>query len=101
MNHFAILAEFGISSENTPEQNMERLRCSWSNRPEEVDRRARLLRTMRAQSMEFSELNVEYGYTCRSPAVVPDGTPTPEPIDDIRVYQPSTGPGVVTPCVDR
>ncbi len=28
---------------------------------------------MRAQSMEFSELNVEYGYSYESAAVVPDG----------------------------
>ena len=31
-----------------------------------------VLRAMRAQSMEFSELNVEYGYTYESAAVVPD-----------------------------
>ena len=29
---------------------------------------------MRAQSMEFSELNVEHGYCYQSPAVVPDGS---------------------------
>jgi len=29
---------------------------------------------MRAQSMEFSELNVEYGYCYQSAAVVPDGS---------------------------
>lgn len=97
MNHFAIAAEFGISPDNTPEQNMERLRCAWSTRSKDADQRARLLRTMRAQSMEFSELNVEYGYTCDSPAVVRDGTPPPEPVDDIRVYQPSTRPGAPLP----
>ena len=52
---------------------------------------------MRAQSMEFGELNVEYGYSYESAAVVPDGTPTPKPIDDIRVYQPSTRPGAPLP----
>jgi len=97
MNHFAILAEFGISQENTPEQNIELLRCAWSSRPEDADQRQRLLRMMRAQSMEFSELNVEYGYSCESSAVVPDGTAAPEPIDDIRVYQPSTRPGAPLP----
>ena len=52
---------------------------------------------MRAQSMEFSELNVEYGYSYESAAVVPDGTPAPLPLDDIRVYEPSTRPGAPLP----
>jgi hypothetical protein len=40
--------------------------------------------------MEFSELNVEYGYCYESAAVVPDGSGAPAPADDIRVYEPST-----------
>jgi 2,4-dichlorophenol 6-monooxygenase len=52
---------------------------------------------MRAQSMEFSELNVEYGYSYQSAAVVPDGSAPPAPIDGIRVYQPSTRPGSPLP----
>ncbi len=52
---------------------------------------------MRAQSMEFSELNVEFGYMYDSGAVVSDGTPTPVPVDDIRVYEPSTRPGSPLP----
>jgi 2,4-dichlorophenol 6-monooxygenase len=52
---------------------------------------------MRAQSMEFSELNVEYGYSYESAAVVPDATPAPSAIDDIRVYEPSTRPGAPLP----
>jgi hypothetical protein len=43
--------------------------------------------------MEFSELNVEYGYCYESAAVVPDGSAAPAPADDIRVYEPSTRPG--------
>ena len=47
--------------------------------------------------MEFNELNLELGYTYQSAAVVPDGTPAAEHIDDIRVYQPSTRPGSPLP----
>ena len=50
--------------------------------------------------MEFSELNVEYGLSYQSAAVVyqsaavvPDGSGAPAPADDIRVYEPSTRPG--------
>ena len=52
---------------------------------------------MRAQSMEFSELNVEYGYCYQSAAVVPDGSASPVPADDVRVYQPGTRPGAPLP----
>ena len=47
--------------------------------------------------MEFSELNVEYGYAYASAAVVADGSPPPEPIDDIRVNALSTSPGAPLP----
>ena len=97
VNHFEIGAALGISHENTPEQNMEQLRRMWSGRPEDAAHRSGVLRAMRAQSMEFSELNVEYGYSYQSAAVVPDGSAAPAPADDIRVYQPSTRPGAPLP----
>ena len=97
VNHFAIGAALGISHESTPEQNMELLRRMWSGRPGDAGHRSSVLRLMRAQSMEFSELNVEYGYGYQSAAVVPDGSAPPAPIDGIRVYQPSTRPGSPLP----
>jgi 2,4-dichlorophenol 6-monooxygenase len=97
VNHFAIGAALGISHENTPAQNMAQLRRMWSGRPEDAAHRAGVLRAMRAQSMEFSELNVEFGYCYQSAAVVPDGSAAPAPADDIRVYQPSTRPGAPLP----
>ncbi len=97
MNHFAIGAALGISHEQTPAQNTRQLRRMWSGRPEDAGHRAGVLRAMRAQSMEFSELNVEYGYTYRSAAVVPDGSDAPTAVDEIRVYQPSTWPGAPLP----
>ena len=47
--------------------------------------------------MESNELNVEYGYRYSSAAVVADGSPEPRPIDDIRLYEPSTRPGSPLP----
>jgi 2,4-dichlorophenol 6-monooxygenase len=76
---------------------MARLRRIWSGRPEDAEQRSSVLRMMRAQSMEFSELNVEYGYSYESAAVLPDGTERPTPVDDIRVYEPSTRPGAPLP----
>ena len=97
VNHFAIGAALGVSHENTPEQNMAQLRRMWSGRPEDAGHRSAVLRAMRAQSMEFSELNVEYGYCYQSAAVVPDGSAAPATADEIRVYQPSTRPGAPLP----
>jgi len=96
VSHFAIVAALGISHENTPEQNMARLRRMWSGRPEDAAHHSDVPRAVRAQSMEFSELNVEYGYCYQAAAVVPDGSALAAPADDIRVYQPSIRPG--GPC---
>jgi 2,4-dichlorophenol 6-monooxygenase len=97
VNHFEIAAALGISPDDTAEQNMARLRRMWGGRPEDAAHRSAVLRRMRAQSMEFNELNVEYGYRYQSAAVVPDGSTAPAPADDIRVYQPSTRPGSPLP----
>ena len=64
---------------------------------EDAGHRSGVLRAMHAQSIELSELNVEYGYCYQSAAVVPDGSTEPAPVDDIRVYQPSTRPGSPLP----
>jgi 2,4-dichlorophenol 6-monooxygenase len=76
---------------------MAQLRRMWSGRPEDAGHRSAVLRAMRAQSMEFNELNVEYGYRYQSAAVVPDGSAAPAPADEIRVYQPSSRPGAPLP----
>jgi 2,4-dichlorophenol 6-monooxygenase len=47
--------------------------------------------------MEFNEHNVEYGYRYESDAIVADGSPAPAPIDEVRVYVPSTRPGSPLP----
>ena len=58
---------------------MAQLRRMWNGRPEDAAYRSAVLRAMRAQSMEFSELNVECGYCYQSAAVVPDGSVAPAP----------------------
>jgi 2,4-dichlorophenol 6-monooxygenase len=97
LNHFEIATALGVSPELSTEDNMALLRRVLGDRPEDAEHRARVLRKMRAQSMEFSELNVEFGYVYDSAAVVPDGSPAPEPVDDVRIYAPSTRPGAPLP----
>jgi 2,4-dichlorophenol 6-monooxygenase len=97
VNQFAIVNALGLSPDSHREENWTNLRRMWSGRPEDAQHRSGVLRTIRMQSMEFNELNVEFGYAYESAAVVPDGSPPPQPVDDIRVYEPSTRPGAPLP----
>jgi 2,4-dichlorophenol 6-monooxygenase len=96
-NQFAIVAALGMAPEHTPEENWQNLRRLWSEHPDDAAHRSAVLRQIRLQSMEFGELNVEYGYAYESAAVVPDGSPPPEPVDAVRVYVPLTRPGAPLP----
>jgi 2,4-dichlorophenol 6-monooxygenase len=97
VNQFTIVADAGVLHENTPEENWANLRRLWSGRPEDAEHRSRVLRRIRMQSMEFNELNVELGYSYESAAIVPDGSPPPDPVDEVRVYEPATRPGAPLP----
>jgi 2,4-dichlorophenol 6-monooxygenase len=97
VNQFAIMSALGISPDNTGEENWAQLQRMWSGSEEDAEHRAAVLRAIRMQSMEFNELNVEFGYSYDSAALVPDGTPAPPPADEIRVYEPSTAPGAPLP----
>ena len=65
-----------------------------ARRPEDEELRTEVLRLMRASSMEFGELNVEYGYAYDSDAVVGDGSARARAVDEVRVYEPSHPPGI-------
>jgi 2,4-dichlorophenol 6-monooxygenase len=97
VNHFTIVNALGVAPENAEEVCWSNLRRMWSARAEDAEHRSEVLRMMRAQSMEFSEHNVELGYAYASAAIAPDGSPAPEPLDDVRVYEPSTRPGSPLP----
>ena len=78
-NQYAIVNALGISPERTPDENWASLRRMWGGLAEDAEHRSAVLGLMRSQSMEFNELNVEYGYAYDSAAVVPDGSPQPSP----------------------
>lgn len=97
VNHLTTVGALGVSPESTPPENWASLRRMWSGAAEDAEHRAAVLRSARAQSMEFNEHNVEYGYAYDSAAIVPDGTPAPHNPDDVRIYIPSTRPGAPLP----
>lgn len=83
----------GFSDPNsTVVQRWSLLRRMWSGRPEDEEFRREVLEVMAAQSQEFREHDVEYGFRHLSTAVIDDGS-DPEPIDDFRIHVPSTRPG--------
>ncbi len=87
----------GLSPEQDEEANRAALARLWSGREEDAEARGAFLAAVRAQSQEFSEHNVEYGYAYESAAVVEDGTPPVESPDDMRIHIPSTRPGSPLP----
>jgi len=96
-NHLAIAEAIGMTREAGVDHNLAALRRTLGDTPEHVPYRRKALEAIATQSMEFREHNVEYGQSYRSSAVVDDGTPAPTPIDDIRIYMPSTRPGSPLP----
>lgn len=78
------------------EERWSRLARLWSDKPEDREHRRAVLEVMAAQSQEFHEHDVEYGYRYQSNAVVADGSPEP-PERDFRMFIPSTRPGSPLP----
>src|SRR5208282_1922314 len=97
MAHLETGRAFGLNPAAKPDANWAQLKRIWSGKPEDAEHRRGALRAIRRISMEANELNVEYGYRYSSTAVVPDGSPEPQPIDDVRLYEPSTRPGSPLP----
>jgi len=97
VNHLQMISALGLDEQNGEQENWRRLSRLWSGLEEDREVRREVLRLMRASSMEFGELNVEYGYAYRSDAVVEDGSEPPVSADDVRIYEPSTRPGAALP----
>ena len=97
VNHIVLGQQLGVAPEHDEGANWANLSRMWSGAPDDAEHRSQALRTIRAASMEFGEHNVEYGYAYSSAAIVDDGSSAPEPVDDVRVYEPSTRPGSPLP----
>jgi len=85
-----------VDDDVTAEARWASLARLWSGLPEDAEHRRSVLELMAAQSQEFHEHDVEYGYAHRSAAVVDDGSPEP-PARDFRMFFPSTRPGCPLP----
>lgn len=97
MAHMEVGEAFGLRSDATPDANWAQLRRIWSGRPEDESHRDAALRAIRNLTQESNELNVDFGYRYASNAVLPDGTPELQSVDDVRIYEPSARPGSPLP----
>ncbi len=93
LNHVVTTQMTGIVPDAEADANWARMRRAWSNLPEDAEFACGIQRAIASQSMEFDELNIEYGYTYQSAAIVPDGSAEPCNPDSIRLYQPAARPG--------
>ena len=98
LNHFMIGETLGLSDPDlTADEGWARIDRLWSGQSDDDAFRFQVRQAIASQSMEFRKLNVEYGYTYDSAAVVPDGTPPEQSLDPVRIYRPSTRPGSPLP----
>jgi 2,4-dichlorophenol 6-monooxygenase len=97
MNHSTVVNSLGLSPAKSAEENWEALRPLWDDLPDSPRRRHQLSQAVASHSFEFHQHGVDFGYTYHSAAIVDDGSPEPEPIDPVRIYEPSTRPGSSLP----
>ena len=93
----AISAALGFSDKNlTSDDRCAILQRLFSSKSEDQLFRQHVVQLMAAQSQEFREHDVEYGYQHVSSAVIDDGSPAKE-MDEFRIHTPSTRPGSPLP----
>lgn len=97
MNHFTIDQALALSPEKSAEENWAELRPLWEDLPNSEEKRVAVNAAIASQSMEFRHHNTEYGYTYTSSAVIEDGSAPYVPLDQVRLYVPSTKPGHPSP----
>ncbi|WP_375002499.1 FAD-dependent monooxygenase [Aeromicrobium sp. CTD01-1L150] len=97
MNHFTIDQALNLSDDKTPEENWAELAPLWHDLPGSAEKRHALNQAVASQTIEFHHHHTEFGYRYDSTAVVADGSPMREPLDPVRLYEPSTQPGAPLP----
>jgi 2,4-dichlorophenol 6-monooxygenase len=93
-----ILEALDLTDTSDPARLEERLAARRAPGPDGARTRAAMREAIAAKSFEFNAHGVEHNQRYASAAVVPDGTPMPEPTRDPVLYaQPTTWPGAKLP----
>lgn len=90
-NQANMSSALGLSPGKSAEENWVALRLFWDDdAPGAGERRHEFNEWVGANTVEYHQHGLDFGYTYDSAAVVPDGTPAPESPDEIRLHVPST-----------
>ena len=93
-----IFEALGLLGTNDPTQMRANMEARKLDTPDAAEQRAKLRRAIELKNYEFNSHGVEIGQRYRSAAVVPDGTPEPEPTRDPELYyHATTWPGARLP----
>lgn len=97
--HAPIGSALGLSPELTEEEGWEQIAIFTSDTPEGAARRAAVALAVAANANDYSQLNVEAGFTYAAGAFVADGSPVPASADSPIDFVPNTRPGHHLPHV--
>ncbi len=97
--HTPIGISLGLSPEITEEEGWDQIAVYKSDTPEGDARRAAVAMAVAANAADYSQLNVEAGFTYGDGALVPDGTPLPESAESPIGFRSNTRPGHHLPHV--
>jgi 2,4-dichlorophenol 6-monooxygenase len=97
--HAPIGTALGLGPGLSEEEGWERIGVFVSDTPEGDKRRALVAEAVAENSNDYSQLNVEAGYSYEAGALVPDGTPPPPGHASPIEYRPTTRPGHHLPHV--
>jgi 2,4-dichlorophenol 6-monooxygenase len=98
-NAWRVAASFGFSPTQSADENWRNLRMQWATGPEGDAARHRAAQGISLQLTTYNHLNINFGYTYATGALVDDGVPAPASLDPIGDYRPSTKPGHSLPHV--
>jgi 2,4-dichlorophenol 6-monooxygenase len=92
-SHAGMAQALGVSPDRSVEENWAALRLFWEDAPGAAERRHEFTQWLSQRTVEYHQHNTDFGYTYDSAAIIGDGTPAPVPVDEVRLYQPSSRPG--------
>lgn len=97
--HRGVAAALGLTGEQSTEEGWRQIGIWAEESPEGERRRAAAAAAVAANSDDYSQLNIEAGFSYASGALLPDGTPPPPSHASPILYEPTARPGHHIPHV--
>lgn len=91
--HLPIAAAMGLSATMPEDEGWQQVAIWASDTSEGRRRRAEASAAVAENALDYSQLNIEAGYSYASGALVPDGTPPPDGHQSSITYVPTARPG--------